>query len=123
MSPFDWGIRPLLLAAADRQCQPASGGWFHASDAGIRPPIDNHVSRCALILREQHVMTAAGVRPIAGAVVEVSISEATSSGSGRAHHHHFGEYMTCPGCGESRLIEWDPTLLSWFCNVCGWRWR
>jgi len=28
--------------------------------------------------------------------------------------------MTCPGCGEERLVErvgcW------WFCAVCAWRW-
>ena len=30
--------------------------------------------------------------------------------------------VQCPGCGEARLIEWDPVLRRWECRVCGWHW-
>jgi hypothetical protein len=30
--------------------------------------------------------------------------------------------MFCPGCGERVLINFDPVLQRWNCNVCGWSW-
>lgn len=30
--------------------------------------------------------------------------------------------MTCPGCGERRMISYDPVLGRWSCDVCGWSW-
>jgi hypothetical protein len=29
----------------------------------------------------------------------------------------------CPGCGEDRLVEFDPVLRRWECAVCGRWWR
>ncbi len=28
----------------------------------------------------------------------------------------------CPGCGEKRMISYDPALRRWNCDVCGWSW-
>jgi len=29
----------------------------------------------------------------------------------------------CPKCGEPRLVEWDPALGKWVCDVCSHQWR
>lgn len=31
--------------------------------------------------------------------------------------------VRCPGCGEDRLVEWDPVLRRWECKVCGKHWE
>ncbi len=28
----------------------------------------------------------------------------------------------CQGCGETRLVTYDPVLRRWSCAVCGWSW-
>ena len=27
--------------------------------------------------------------------------------------------MTCPHCGEALMVEYDPAIRRWFCEVCG----
>jgi hypothetical protein len=34
-----------------------------------------------------------------------------------------GVDIRCPGCGEERLVEYDPVLRCFVCAVCSTRWR